>query len=199
MSATGVDPKIPPVDLLDADFEKRVSEHKSDRAKASEIEHAIRHHIDVNLDDDPEYYKTLSDKLKAIIQKHQDHWEALVQLLMDFRADIDSDRVRQAQDLGLSDTQFAFHNILMAEICRVRGEEALDEATHEEVIAVTRDLVAMLDEATGIVGLFDKPNEIKWMKRNIKRRIVDSSFDDPALRTAVMDRFMELARHKFRA
>ena len=33
--ATGVDPKIPPVDLLAADFKKKVSEHKSDRAKAS--------------------------------------------------------------------------------------------------------------------------------------------------------------------
>ena len=44
--ATGVDPKIPPVDLLAADFKKKLNEHKSDRAKASEIEHAIKHHID---------------------------------------------------------------------------------------------------------------------------------------------------------
>ena len=90
--ATGVDPKIPPVDLLAADFKKKLQEHKSDRAKASEIEHAIRHHIDVNLDDDPEYYKSLSDKLKAIIQKHQEHWDELVQLLMDFRDNIEKNR-----------------------------------------------------------------------------------------------------------
>lgn len=31
------------------------------------------------------------------------------------------------------------------------------------------------------------------------RRPLASSFDDPAIRTAVMDRFMELARHKFKA
>ena len=55
--ATGVNPKIPPVDLLATDFKKKLNEHKSDRAKASEIEHAIKHHIDVNLDEDPEYYK----------------------------------------------------------------------------------------------------------------------------------------------
>ena len=178
---------------------RSLQEHKSDRAKASEIEHAIKHHIDVNLDDDPEYYKSLSDKLKAIIQKHQEHWDELVQLLMDFRDNIEKNREQQAEDLGLSDTQFAFHNILMAEIARVRGDEALDEATHEEVIAVTKDLVTMLDEATSIVDFFKKQDEVKRMKKNIKRRIVDSSFDDPEIRTAVMDRFMELAKVKFKA
>ena len=196
--ATGVDPKIPPVDLLAADFRKKVNEHKSDRAKASEIEHAIKHHIDVNLDDDPEYYKSLSDKLKAIIQKHQDHWDELVQLLLDFRDNIEKNREKQAEDLGLSETEYAFHNILMAEIIRVRGDEALDEATHDEVIAVTKDLVTLLDQATNIVDFFKKQDEVKRMKKNIKRRILDASFDDPAIRTAVMDRFMELAKVKFK-
>ncbi len=197
--ATGVDPKIPPVDLLAADFKKKLNEHKSDRAKASEIEHAIKHHIDVNLDDDPEYYKSLSDKLKAIIEKHQEHWDELVQRLLDFRGNIEKNHKEQAQDLGLSETQFAFHNILMAEIARVRNNESMDEATHEEVIAVTKDFVALLNEATRIVDFFKKQDEVKRMKKNIKRRIVDSSFDDPPLRTAVMDRFMELARVKFKA
>ncbi|WP_279381382.1 type I restriction endonuclease subunit R [Candidatus Thiosymbion oneisti] len=196
--ATGVDPKIPPVDLLARDFREKVNEHKSDRAKASEIEHAIKHHIDVNLDDDPEYYKSLSDKLKAIIRKHQEHWDELVQLLMDFRDNIEKNREQQAGDLGLSDTQFAFHNILMAEVARIRGDESLDEATHEEVIAVTKDLVTMLDEATNIVDFFKKQDEVKRMKKNIKRRIMDTSFDVPDIRTAVMDRFMELAKVKYK-
>ena len=197
--ATGIDPKIPPVDLLATDFKKRVNEHKSDRAKASEIEHAIKHHIDVNLQEDPEFYKSLSDKLEAIVQKHQEHWDELVQLLLEFRDDIEKSRTNQAVDLGLSDTEFAFHNILMAEVARVRDSEAIDEATHEEVITVTRDLVQMLDEATGIVDFFKKQDEVKRVKKNIKRRIVDSSFDEAKLRSAVMDRFMELASMKFGA
>lgn len=86
----------------------------------------------------------------------------------------------------------------MAEIARVTGNESLDEATHEEVIAVTKDLVDMLDEATGIVDFFKKQDEVKRMKKNIKRRIVDASFDAPELRATVMDRFMELAKVKFK-
>ena len=59
---TGVDPKIPPIDLLAKDFKKHVSNIKSDKAKASEIEHAIKSHITVNLENDPAYYRTLSEK-----------------------------------------------------------------------------------------------------------------------------------------
>ncbi len=192
--ATGVDPKIPPVDLLAADFKKRLQEHKSDRAKASEIEHAIKHHIDVRIEDDPEYYSSLSEKLNAIIERQGEHWDELVQLLLQFRDNIEAERQQQADDLGLTDVEYAFHNILMAEISKYSGEETLDEVTHDEVIQVTKDLVDMLDEATQIVGFFSKQDEIAGMKRKIKRRIVASSFDDEELRAVIMDRFMELAK-----
>ena len=87
----------------------------------------------------------------------------------------------------------------LAEIARVTDNDAIDQATHEEVINVTKDLVSMVDEATGIVDFFKKQDEIRRMKKNIKRRIVASSFDDPEIRTVVMDRFMELAKVKFKA
>ena len=185
------------MDLLAADFKKRLQEHKSDRAKASEIEHAIKHHIDVRIDDDPEYYSSLSEKLKAIIVKQGEHWEELVPLLLQFRDNIEAERQQQADDLRLTDVEYAFHNILMAEISKASGEESLDEATHDEVIEVTKDLVDMLDEATQIVGFFSKQDEIAGMKRKIKRRIVSSSFDDEELRAVVMDRVMELAKVRF--
>jgi len=196
--ATGVDPKIPPIDLLAANFKQKLLDQKSDRAKASEIEHAIRHHLTVHLHEDPEHYQSLSRRLQAIIDQHHEHWTELVQLLLDFRDSIERDRKHQSEDLGLSETEFAFHNILLAELARQRGEKAVDEATHDEVVQITKDLVELLHEATGIVDFFAKQDEIKRMKQAIKRRIVASSFDDAALRNTVMDRFMELAKVRFR-
>lgn len=196
--ATGVNPKIAPVDLLAVDFKAKLNEHKSDRAKASEIEHAIKHHISVNLEEDPEYYKSLSEKLKKIIEKREEHWGELVQMLLEFRSGIETNHTQQADDLGLTEVEYAFHNILAAELARITGNESLDEATHEEIIQVTKDLVVMLNEATSIVGFFNKQNEIDDVKKQIKRRIVDTSFDDAELRKAVMDRFMELAKVKFK-
>lgn len=195
--ATGVDPKIPPIDLLAQNFKEKLQEHKSPRAKASEIENAIKHHIDVNLEQDEEYYKKLSERLKKIVEKHKEHWDEMVQLLLDFRDNIEANRQQEASDLGLSDTEFAFHNILIAEIVRITQNESIDESTHREVKQVVMGLVKMLDDATDIVDFFNKQDEIKKVKQNIKRRIVETSFDDPDLRRAVMDRFMELAKVKF--
>jgi len=196
--STGVDPKIPPVDLLSGDFKEKLNDHKSGKAKASEIEHAIKHHITVNIDDDPEYYKSLSEKLKAILDKTHENWGQQLDLLLQFRDNIETEHQQQANNLGLSETEFAFYNILNAEIIRITSNESIAEATHDEVIQVVKDLVDMLDEATAIINFFDKHDEIKSVKRNIKRRILDTSFDDAELRKVVMERFMELAKVKFK-
>jgi type I restriction enzyme R subunit len=196
--STGVDPKIPPVDLLAGDFKEKLNDHKSGKAKASEIEHAIKHHITVKLEDDPEYYKSLSDKLKAILEKTHENWGKQLDLLLEFRDSIETDHKKKANTLGLTETEFAFHNILMAEIVRVTDNELIEETTLDEVKQVVKDFVAMLDEATSIVNFFDKHDEIKSVKRNIKRRMLETSFDDAELRKVVMERFMALARVKFK-
>ena len=81
-------PKIPPMDLLDSDYKSKLNDHKSERAKASEIENAIKNHIKVNIEEDPEYYKSLSERLEKIIQDNKEKWESLVQLLLEFRDNI---------------------------------------------------------------------------------------------------------------
>jgi type I restriction enzyme R subunit len=196
--ATGVDPKIPPIDLLAVDYKQKLQAHHSDESKASEIENAIKHHIDVNLAEDEEYYQSLSARLDAILLKKSEHWDELVQLLLSFRDTIESGRKAAAQDLGLSDTEFAFHNILVAEVTRVTGNESLDETTHDEVIAVVKALVAMMDEATGIVDFFKKQDEVKRLRKNIRRAIVASSFYDEQLEGVLAERFMDLAKVKFK-
>lgn len=196
--ATGVDPKIPPIDLLAVDYKQKLQAHKSDESKASEIENAIKHHIDINLEEDEEYYKSLSAKFNEILLKKSEHWDQLVQMLLDFRDNIESDRKKAADNLGLDDTEFAFHNILVAEVTRIKGNDSLDENTHDEIIQITKSLVAMIDEATNIVDFFKKPDEMKGMQKRIKRTIVESSFDDEELRRVLMERFMDLAKVKFK-
>ncbi len=195
--STGVDPKIAPVDLLAKDFKQKLNEHKSSRAKASEIENAIKHHIKINLEEDPDYYRPLSERLNEIIRQNADKWDELVQLLMDFRKHIESDHKNDAQKLGLSETEYAFHNILMTEIS-IKSGEAISEETHHQVIAVVKQLVAMMDEATAIIGFFEKWDEQKRVRKEIKRTILDQPFGSPELVNAISDRFMELAKVKFK-
>jgi len=53
----GINPKIPPVELLSADFMAHVRKHAGGdpEAKASEMEHAIRKHCTVHFEEDPAF------------------------------------------------------------------------------------------------------------------------------------------------
>lgn len=195
--ATGVDPKIPPIDLLAVDYKKKLQEHKSDESKASEIESAIKHYIDINLEQDEEYFKSLSARLDEILRRKSEHWNELVQMLLDFRDNIESNRQQAAKDLGLSETEFAFHNILLAEVIRVQGDGSVSETRHDQIIELTKDLVRMLDEATNIVDFFNKKDEVKRVQRDIKRALVALDFDQAEIIDQVKARFMDLARVKF--
>ena len=77
----GIDPKVPPVELTNAQFEMHVAGVGSDRAKASEMEHAIRSHIRQHLDEDPVLYRKLSERLSEILRTLGERWnEVIVQL-----------------------------------------------------------------------------------------------------------------------
>lgn len=195
--STGVDPKIPPVDLLAANFKEHVRKIKSPESKASEIESALKHHININLEDDPEYYRSLSLRLRDIIEKTAGNWERQLELLLEMTDDLGAAHKQAAQNVGLSETEFAFYNILLAEVTRIHDGDMIDEALHEQIKSTTQALVQVLDDATQIVDFFNKEDEIKRMKKKIKRVILEQPFGDKALVATLQDRFVELAKHKF--
>ena len=77
----GIDPKIPPVQLTDAEFEKQLGKAPSSRAKASEMEHAIRSHIRKNLETDPVRFKKMSERLNQILDGFGQQWDQIIEQL----------------------------------------------------------------------------------------------------------------------
>ena len=191
--STGVDPQIAPVELFASDYKERLSQHKSPRARASEIANAIRHYIKVKIDEDPEYYKTLSKRLEDIIRESEDRWDEQVQLLLDLRGNIEPERKKRMEELGLSNTDLAFFNILEAE--RRKVAVVSDDLAQSKEVA--RDLSSMLSEASEIVDFNSKWDEQKKVRKKIKRVLIEN-FPDEDIIQPVTERFMELARIKFR-
>lgn len=89
----GVDPKIPPIQLTDADFEKQLSRSANDRAKASEMEHAIRSHIRKHADEDPVLFRKLSERLNDILKSLDEQWDALVAQLQKIISELRSGQI----------------------------------------------------------------------------------------------------------
>ena len=111
---------------------------------------------------------------------------------MDLRNNIETDHKKQASDLGLTPTELSFYNILVAEL---EGQGTVDGAKAQKVKDVVQSLVHMLDEATQIVGFFNKWDEQKRVKKEIKRVVIEH-FDESLVKP-ISERFMELAKVKF--
>ena len=122
---------------------------------------------------------------------------ALEQLLF-FREGIEGKIVDRRDELRLNELEFPFYNILMAEITKASGESNMDEAAHKRVLSLVKKLVDQFEKGTKIVGFFLKKNEIKLMERNIKHSMVEEGFEDRELIKVVKERFMELAKVKFK-
>lgn len=74
----GVDPKIPPIQLTDAEFDTHIARAANERAKASEMEHAIRSHIRKHTDEDPVLYRKLSERLSDILKTLGEQWNEVI-------------------------------------------------------------------------------------------------------------------------
>ncbi|MFU8807099.1 MAG: UvrB domain 3-containing protein, partial [Bradymonadaceae bacterium] len=79
--SVGIDQSIPPVSILDAHFDEEIGRHRNDRAKASDMEHALRYHIRKNFDEDPAHYQKLSERLDHILETQKGRWEDLYEAL----------------------------------------------------------------------------------------------------------------------
>ena len=86
----------------------------------------------------------------------------------------------------------------MAEIVKSSGEETFSDEIHQRILSLVKKLVNQFEESSKIVGFFLKQDEIKTMQRNIKRAMIEEEFDDPHLRKIVIERFIELAKVKFK-
>jgi type I restriction enzyme R subunit len=111
IESQGIDPKVPPIDIMALDFKTHVQRHRSIKAQAAEMEFAARHHISVHFDEDPVYYRNLSDRLKEILESLADNWEEKVQALRQYTESIQTGRTSDQTGLDPK-TQLPFLGIL---------------------------------------------------------------------------------------
>lgn len=164
LESMGINPKIPPVKLLSDDFPKVLDDHnKSGKAKASEMEHAIRWHIKVNMDKDPALYTVFSERLQRILDAHSEHWEVIVDELNRLRDDIKNGRDRAGSTVPEFVAPF-FELIIL-----VAGIDKADKQVVEQVENLSLELFNIIKNAITVPNFWQKPNE---------RRVLESALRD---------------------
>lgn len=88
LESKNIDQKVKPISILDDDFEKHVGSRSRTKTKAAEVEHAIRHHLDVELDDDPDLQASFAEAMLQIFQDFKDNWKNIYEELEKLREKI---------------------------------------------------------------------------------------------------------------
>ena len=168
MTVLDLSQRIPPVRITDPAFGAHVAGIGAARARASEMEHAVRHHIREHLDEDPVYYGRLSQRIDEILERLEERWEQIALEFEELIADVNAGRTDD-DDTGLEPaTELPFHN-QMAE--RVAGS---GPGTAERLVALTRGLVEEICRIIGAVGFWDNATKQDDLRKAIKRTLDES-------------------------
>lgn len=186
----GIDPKIAPIAITDAMFSEQVDKKVSSRAKASEMEHAARHHIKKHMDQDPIYYQRLSERLAEILKKFGENWEQLVIALKGFTEEVTTGR--KADDSGLDpQTQAPFFDILKQERLK---DGPVSGADARWLASITVELVGVLQGEIALVGFWKNANAQAVLRGHVFSFLDDKNVVEFERIDAVSDRLMELAK-----
>ncbi len=165
----GIDPKIPPIELLSADFMAQVRKHAGGdpEAKASEMEHAIRKHCTIHFDEDPAFYKRLSDKLEKLIQEHKENWDALAEGYEQLRVEALTGRTDVIEGLTKEATTFYDYVVQLA---YEGGQVPADHRQRLKMLMIR--VVEILQDTIGILDFWKKPIEVRKLRGNLDTEIL---------------------------
>jgi len=138
----GVDPRIPPVSLTDADFGNKVAREPNDRAKASEMEHAIRAHIREHMDQDPVTFRKLSERLRDLLNALGEHWNELAAALQGLASEIRSGHI--THDDRLPELPEHYGPFLRLMVDTTVGDGKLTETERQRLVDLTVEVVDMI-------------------------------------------------------
>ena len=138
-------------------------------AKASEMEHAIRKHCTVHFEEDPAFYKRLSDKLEKLIQQHKDNWESLADAYEELRQEAVAGRKEAVEGLTKETTTFYEYVLHLAFDGQAPAEY------RQSLKHVMTRIVEILQETIDIIDFWKKPIEVKKLRGNIDTELLLSN------------------------
>lgn len=188
----GINPQIPPVELFSEEFMQQVERNQGERAKASEMEHAIRKHCKVHLNEDPVFYERLSEKLEDILQRFHDNWEQMTLALSGLREEAISGRKTEGTGLTQSEAPF-YDQLLKFGFDGRRPSTEIEEALKD----VARAIVNELRGTVGIVNFWGNDFEVKKLRSRIDDILIFSGIDALAEASEkLVTEIVDLARNR---
>ncbi|MBB6691040.1 type I restriction endonuclease subunit R [Cohnella xylanilytica] len=160
-----------PVDILSSKFKKKLDEAQSDEAKASEMEHAIKHEIRVKLQENPVYYTSLRERLEQILANYKqrriddkEKAEQLQKLIDELR-----NRSKTIEDEGFEPHEYPFYQLIKQEMWS-------EYENNDDIKELTRTLLAEIDNLF-VIEWTQKEDVKREMRSRLKKKLRISRCD----------------------
>ncbi|MGI9056401.1 MAG: type I restriction endonuclease subunit R, partial [Pyrinomonadaceae bacterium] len=177
LKSKGVDVKVEPISILDDKFFENVQTRKREKTKAAEVEHAIRHFIELNAAEDPELYASFAEELQKILASFQENWNEIYRQLEELRNRIKDARNEDTHGLSRK-TQMPIFRKLHALIYEKKENLSDDEISNLTVW--TKDIYGMLKVELGNVGFWINDASVNRLKGEISNYITGNCYLIPA-------------------
>jgi type I restriction enzyme R subunit len=222
LESRGIEVKVEPISILDEDFQKEVKKHERTKTKAAEIEHAIRHHLDVNLNDDPELQSSFAEALRKILEEFTNNWKKIYEELETLRqriADVSKlptyglHRKKQMPIFNLLRSEIFGEDPILANSKVAEGDADLNDATSmtadpvfygmkeeeriSKLVALTQHLYEEIERELKLVGFWESIPARNKLVADLQKTILQPEFAKvPGLinnRKHIISRLMEIA------
>ncbi|MGH7965808.1 MAG: type I restriction endonuclease subunit R, partial [Candidatus Binatia bacterium] len=190
VSAHGVDPKIPPTTITDAEFEKVLQAQTSNRTRATQMQHAARYHIIGFANQNPAYARKMSEKLEEILQRFKNDWDALERELRKFIEELQQGDRNDFPDLDPT-VQVPFVRLVLEECSK--GRE-LSEAQRTAALAATLEMIERIRQEISHVGFWRNAPARELLTRRLVRDLDQVGICRPGTERDLAQRLVALAK-----
>lgn len=194
----GVDPKVPPLPIFSKKFKAKIKRHKSDKAKASELESGIKKHISRHYGEDPELYERISEKLEKLLKEYEENWELLAKELEKLLDDIQKGR-EEEQTFGLDPKkEMPYLGLLKRELFNKKSFSDLSEEEIDSLVNTTKDIIGIVEREVNRVDFWEKSISQKRLKNYIASHLLKTFKGNKQIfesRNSLAQQILELAFH----
>ena len=196
LMSKGIEQSVAPISIIAEDFQKGVDTKKREKTKAAEVEHAIRHYIDVNIDEDPELFASFSEALIQILENFKGNWKAIYEELEKLREKIKNRE--QEETFGLDrKKQMPFFRIFKAELF---SDRVLTEDEISQNVNLTQHVFNLIAREIRLTGFWDSKPAQSRLGEEIQKVFISKTFSKlPNIiskRKELVSRIMELSKAK---
>lgn len=190
----GITQKVAPISVLDPEFQRQAQQPNRSKTKAAEVEHAIRHHLTVNFDEDPELFASFAKELEQILLEFAGNWDAIAREMEKLRQKLMAKEKEETHGLDRK-REMPIFRAMKAELF---ADAAISEDQIAKLVNLTQLVFQSVQTEARQAGFWDAVAKQARLKGELQKILVGPDYVDFGpmwdKKATIISRIMEWSR-----